>query len=74
MVVADKLRLCFELVDVCNSLSWRRLLSKELLWWAVATDCLGIVVFLSFFEWNPPQLCLVAAPASEDDGSCDCDF
>ncbi len=66
MVVADKL------VDVCNSLGGGRL--KELRWQAVAKNCLGTIVLHVFYEWNAPQLCLVAAPASEDGGSSNCDF
>ncbi len=74
MVVADKLRLSLELIDVCNGLGWGRLLRKELRWQAVAKDCLGIIVLHVFYEWNAPQLCLVAAPALEDGHSCNCYF
>jgi hypothetical protein len=75
MVVGDKLRLHLEfLVDVCNRLSWGRSLGKELNWQAVSKDCLGIIVLYVVYEWNAPQLCLVAAPALEDGGSRDCDF
>ncbi len=74
VVVADKLRLHLELVDVCNSLGWRRLLRKELRWQAAAKNCLRIIVLHMFYEWNVPQLNLVAAPALEDGSSHNCDF
>jgi hypothetical protein len=74
MVVADKLGLHLEFGDVCNSLGWGRSLGKELRWQAVTKDCLSIIVLYMFYEWNAPQLCLVAVPALEDGGSRDCDF
>jgi hypothetical protein len=63
-----------ELVDICNSLGWGSLLGKELCWWAVVKDCLSIIVLHVFYEWNAPQLCLVAGLASEDGGSHNYDF
>jgi hypothetical protein len=74
MVVVTKLRFNLELVDVWNRLSWGRLLGEKLYWSAVAKNCLGIFALHFFHEWNVQQLCLFAAPASEDGSLRNCDF
>jgi hypothetical protein len=44
MIIADELRLRFELVHVCHCFRQRGPLGQEFRRWAVAQDCVGVGV------------------------------
>ena len=65
MVIADELRLRFELVHVCHCFRRRGPLGQEFGRWAVAQDCVGVGIGDMFDEGDAPQLCVGASPSLE---------
>jgi len=65
MVIADELRLRFELVHVCHCFRRRGPLGQEFGRWAVAQDCVGVGVGDVLDEGDAPQLGVRASPSSE---------
>ena len=65
MIIADELRLHFELVHVCHCFRWRGSLGQEFGWWAVAQDCVGVGVDDVLDEGDARQLGFGALPSSK---------
>ncbi len=63
MIIADELRLRFELVHVCHCFRWWGPLGQEFGRWAVAQDCVGVGIGDVLDDGDAPQLGFGASPS-----------